>query len=146
MPNVNPGAPVVAPGVPTGSQLNQYPQWGIGGGTPGSSAGWKTVEAKNAAQKNAFIGQGFDIWFTSQAAAQSFLSTEENPVASGQPQNAIPGLSSIGDFFQRLTQANTWIRIAKAVVGGALVLIGLAHMTGASDAISSAARKVPLPV
>lgn len=45
-----------------------------------------------------------------------------------------------------LTARNLWIRVAKVVIGGALVLIGLAHMTGASNAVAVAARKAPLPV
>jgi hypothetical protein len=56
------------------------------------------------------------------------------------------GINAIGDFFNRLTDKNTWIRFAKIVVGGALLIIGLAHMTGADNAVASAARKVPLPV
>ena len=55
MPNVNPGSTTVAPGVTT--TPNKYPQWSVGGGTPGNSAGWKIVEAKNAADKAKYSGQ-----------------------------------------------------------------------------------------
>ena len=71
---------------------------------------------------------------------------ESSPVSSGEPQNAIPGLSPIGDFFGELGQANTWIRVAKVIVGGALLVIGIAHITGADNAAASIARKVPLPI
>lgn len=99
--------------------------------------------------------------FTSLAAAQAAYKTGATNAASpipgvditpgggltpADPLNAIPGLAQIGDFFAALTQANTWIRVAKVAVGGALLIIGLAHMTGASNAVASAARKVPLPV
>ena len=57
--------------------------------------------------------------------------------------NAIPGIS---DFFGALTQASTWIRVAKVITGGLLLVIGLVHITGADNAVASAARKVPLPV
>lgn len=59
---------------------------------------------------------------------------------------AAPGLGQIGQFFSDLTSANTWIRVAKVVAGGMLLIIGLAHMTGVSGAAANAARKVPLPV
>lgn len=56
-------------------------------------------------------------------------------------------LGEIGDFFSRLTQANTWIRIGKILLGGALVLIGLAHLTGAENKVMDVARNVKvLPV
>lgn len=148
MPNVPPGAPTGAPGTVT--NFNQYPQWGVGGGTPGSTKGWKIVEAQNAAQKTSYASQGYAVWFTSQKAAQSFVTEEESPFASGEPQgaveNAIPGLVQIGDFFGALTSANTWIRAAKVIVGGTLLIIGIAHMTGSDQAVAQVARKVPLPI
>lgn len=53
------------------------------------------------------------------------------------------GLSSLlGD----LTGKNLWVRAAKIIIGGGLVLIGVAHMSGADNAVASAARKVPVPV
>lgn len=143
MPNVNPGAPTVANGVVTG---NKYPQWGVGGGTPGSAAGWKIVEAKNAKQKTDYAGQGFLIWFQSQADAKAFVASESSPIGSGEPQNAIPGVSQIGDFFGALGQSNTWIRVAKVLVGGVLLIVGLVHITGAAGATANIARKVPLPI
>jgi YHS domain-containing protein len=142
VPAVPPGQPI-APGIATG---NKYPQWGVGGGTPGNAAGWKVVEAKTAAQKTTYAGQGYLVWFSSQADAKAFVSEESSPVASGEPQNAIPGLTQIGDFFGALGQANTWIRVAKVVAGGALLIIGIAHITGAANAAASVARKVPLPI
>lgn len=146
MPAVPQGQPI-APGIASG---NSYPQWGVGGGTPGSSSGWKIVEAKTEAQKTSYLSQGYDAWFDSQSAAQSYESSEESPVGSGEPQgaleNAIPGLAQVGDLFGALTQANTWIRVAKVVFGGVLLIIGIAHITGAGNAVASAARKVPLPI
>lgn len=60
--------------------------------------------------------------------------------------NPLTGLDAIGSFFGTLTSANTWIRVAKVLVGGIVLVIGLAHITGASNAVAQAARKVPLPV
>lgn len=58
----------------------------------------------------------------------------------------IPGLAQIGAFFAALSEANTWIRVAKVVIGGTLVVVGLAHITGADNAVAKAARRIPLPL
>lgn len=60
--------------------------------------------------------------------------------------NPLSGLAAIGDFFSRLTDATTWIRVGKVLVGGVLLIVGLAHMTGADNAAFKAARNVPIPV
>lgn len=146
MPAVPAGQPI-APGIATGSA---FPQWGVGGGTPGSSTGWKIVEAKTEAQKTTYISAGYVAWFSTEAAAKSFEGSEEGPVSSGEPQgaiaNAIPGLAQIGDLFGALTDPNTWIRVAKVMFGGVLLIIGIAHITGAGNAVASTARKVPIPI
>jgi hypothetical protein len=53
------------------------------------------------------------------------------------------GISQLTGY---LVEGATWMRLAKIVIGGALVLIGVAHMTGASGVIAETARKVPLPI
>lgn len=54
--------------------------------------------------------------------------------------------TGLASFLSDLTTAATWVRVAKVVVGGVLVIIGLSHMTGASNAVATAARKVPVIV
>lgn len=56
------------------------------------------------------------------------------------------GLAGVYQVVTNLGNPNTWVRVAKVIVGGALLLIGLAHMTGADNAVASAARKVPVPI
>lgn len=58
----------------------------------------------------------------------------------------IPGLAQVGTFFTTLGSKNLWMRAAKVIIGGALLLIGVAHMTGADNAVAQAARRVPVPV
>lgn len=53
---------------------------------------------------------------------------------------------TLASLLSALTSKATWVRVAKVIVGGGLLLIGIAHMTGASDAVSTAARKVPVIV
>lgn len=62
------------------------------------------------------------------------------------------GLAAVGDFFQRLTQANTWIRVGEVVAGLLLVYIGLnatMRNTAVGNAVNSAkegAKKTALAV
>lgn len=41
------------------------------------------------------------------------------------------GLTAIGDFFSRLTQANTWLRAGEVVLGLVLIAVGIARITNA---------------
>jgi hypothetical protein len=49
------------------------------------------------------------------------------------------GLAAIGDFFGRLTEANTWLRIGEGLLGIVLIAIALGKLTGLDDNIKSAA-------
>jgi hypothetical protein len=131
--------------------------------TPGSGAEYSALIGNGAYQGQ----QRFQGPFTTQAAAKAAPAGGEStaqqiaagieagnaaagatglPSVPGVGTNPLAGLAAIGDFFSRLTQANTWIRVGKILVGGALVLIGLAHITGASGAAASYARKIPVPI
>lgn len=60
--------------------------------------------------------------------------------------NYAPWASGLGSLLGALTSATLWIRVAKVIVGGALVIIGVAHMTGADNAAFQLARKAPVPI
>lgn len=65
--------------------------------------------------------------------------------AAGIPKlvsNPLDWLSNVSDFFSRLSQANTWIRIAEFVLGGALILVGVAHLAKGTEAGKAAAKAV----
>lgn len=113
-PNANPG-PGGPPGGTGGS--HKYPQWGVMLGHDAKTS--KIIEAKNDAAKQHDINQGYLDWFTSKSAAGNFI--------HGQFQipNPVGGLEGIGDFFARLTEANTWLRVGEFAVGGILLYIGL---------------------
>jgi hypothetical protein len=113
VPNLPPGASI--PGTVT--DPNKFPQWGL------RTSDGKTIEAKNGAEKITDITQGYTTWFSTQQAAQSFNATQHG-FASGQVPG-ISGLAAIGDFFARLTQANTWIRVGEFVAGGLILYVGL---------------------
>lgn len=57
-----------------------------------------------------------------------------NPIAA-----PLTGITAIGDFFQRLTQANTWIRIGEVVIGILLIAVGISKISGAVNIAKVAA-------
>jgi hypothetical protein len=46
----------------------------------------------------------------------------------------------VTQFFSDLGEKATWLRIAKVVVGSVMIIIGLARITGAGAAVTSAAK------
>jgi hypothetical protein len=57
----------------------------------------------------------------------------------------LTGLPAIGDFFNRLTQANTWIRVGEVVAGLLLLYVGVTALfrnTAAGDAAKSVKNTV----
>ena len=54
------------------------------------------------------------------------------------------GIAAIGAFFNKLSEANTWLRVGEGFLGLMLIIVALDKMTGASDKISSIASKVPI--
>lgn len=70
-----------------------------------------------------------------------------NPLTTGQQAkgsltNPLGGLAAIGDFFNRLTQANTWIRVGEVAAGVLLLYIGLKAATSGTPA-GNAVRSIP---
>lgn len=52
------------------------------------------------------------------------------------------GLAGIGDFFARLTEASTWIRVGEVVLGLILIAVGLARITKAVPVATKIAKTV----
>jgi hypothetical protein len=137
MPAVPPGA-TIAPGIV--APASGYPQYGVGGGTPGSSGGWNIVTANNDAQKLKYASQGYLTWFSTQADAQAFIGSESGPL-SGNLSGPLAPLGEIGDFFHRLTEAETWIRFGEVGVGVILLYAGLRALSHGSSVAGVGARK-----
>lgn len=107
-----------------------------------------TTEAQAAAFGNAWSARTHHA-FTDNPNLSSANPLTDIPAGAAQIGSAAAsstGLPQIGAFFASLGNKNLWIRAAKVMIGGALVMIGLAHMTGASNAVATVARKAPLPV
>jgi hypothetical protein len=72
-----------------------------------------------------------------QAVVQQSPAVVEGAANAGGP---LTGLAAIGDFFQRITQANTWIRIAEVVLGFGLIVVGLAQLASGTAAGKTALK------
>lgn len=125
---------------------------------PAGSQAWNDANAGrilSAAESG--YGQQLVKWqgpFATEAEAQAAQNPQQqslNPASdaanAAENSSGLLGIpASVGSFFGALGQSNTWVRVAKVLIGGAMVIIGLAHITGAQNALSDAARKVPLPI
>jgi hypothetical protein len=54
-------------------------------------------------------------------------------------------LGDIGDFFHRLSEKQTWVRVGEVALGGILLYIGV-HATAQGSAAKSASKSVTRPV
>lgn len=108
-------------------------------------------------------GSNWSPWvtYTNGAYKQFYLQAQSTPVDQGIANDiktgiqvlspaaaiatgAIPAinpldwLSNVGDFFSKLGQANTWIRIGEFVLGAGLVYVGAHHLVANSDVAKTA--------
>jgi hypothetical protein len=127
-----------------------FPEWFTGPPVVGGPNQYQVVEAATAAEAAKLTAEGYKGPYATQAAAETAAGQQTAKATStelGTPNGiTIPGLSQVGSFFTALGDASTWIRVAKVVIGGVLLIVGLVHITGAGNAVASVARKVPLPV
>lgn len=145
------------PKVPDGSRLAEvdtssaaYKEW-LGNGAYGN---WQVVMGPfptEAAAKAAHPPAGLSAVLTAaglaaQVAAQSALGSEPN-LPGPTVSNPLDWLSNIGQFFSALTQPNLWLRVAKVLLGGTLVIAGLIKLTGtdkkAYGVVGMAASRLP---
>lgn len=105
------------------TQWNEYASLPVGGGTLGM------IETVNVTVT------------TVNGKTTKTVSTKQDPTTAALKQAVpgIPGISSVTDFLQGLTSANLWIRAAKIVIGGTILIVGLVKLTGADKAFGGAA-------
>lgn len=65
--------------------------------------------------------------------------------SNGNLPNPLSGIDalykSVETFINDLSSANLWIRVAKVTIGGTLLIVGLAKLTGADQKIGGVAAK-----
>jgi hypothetical protein len=77
---------------------------------------------------------------TFEAAKAYAQQTGHHPGQIPSPANPLKGVAAVGDFFSRLTESSTWIRIGEFIGGGILVIVGLnalARGTPVGNAVQS---------
>jgi hypothetical protein len=76
------------------------------------------------------------------AAAGQFTVASGAAVNQAVTSTPLDWLSTIGQFFSRLGQANTWLRIGEFLLGAALVVVGTAHLMSGTPVGRAAAGVV----
>lgn len=71
----------------------------------------------------------------------SLPSQIHNAQGPGLP-SPLGGLAAIGDFFGRLSEGSTWIRVGEVVLGLILLAVGVARITHAVPAATKIAKTV----
>lgn len=81
-------------------------------------------------------------WVSNAQASAS--GTAAGPVVSEVPGAGavVSDTATIASFLGSLSNSGTWIRVSKVVIGGVLVIVGLARLTGAGKVVESVAGKV----
>lgn len=140
--------------VPPGSKIASaevgsaaYDAWLANGAYNGYQVLSGPFPSQGAAQAWSPTPLGILDWVQAGVAGVLVGGGEQSPAAAiataGKVTNPLTGLAAIGDFFQRLTQGNTWIRVAEAVLGLGLVIVGLAKLasgTAVGRAAASAGK------
>jgi hypothetical protein len=98
--------------------------------------------------------------FPTRAAAQAWIKSPAgqkdlgfgagpgSALKTGLSSSPLSGVAAIGDFFQRLGQASTWIRVGEVLLGLILLGVGIARMTNAvplASKVAAVAAKGAIP-
>jgi hypothetical protein len=138
-----------------------FPQWtvvasAVAGGTTGVVGKVTNPLEKALVETTAFPSRVY--FFTSQQAAQNCVNASGGAVspplqgvASGGQgaTNTVTGagvtgldwLKFIADFFHRLTEPQTWVRVAEFAVGGMLIYVGIKATVAPGLPSAKSARK-----
>lgn len=100
-------------------------------------AGWHELNISGSATKAQAQAEAIKEFPKGTAPTTSIKTGAANAVAQ---ETGLSGLASIGDFFGRLTEANTWIRALELLLGVGLLLVGMAHAAGGTPAGRAAKR------
>jgi hypothetical protein len=106
----------------------------------------KTYPGASPQQKGSTV---YQVWLgagTAQAVGDIIGATgaATGAVATGVATGLPSWETAIGTFLGALSSASTWIRVAKVAVGGAMLLVGIAKLTGAGGVAAKAVKIAPL--
>jgi hypothetical protein len=106
----------------------------------------KTYPAASPQQRGSTV---YQVWLgagTAQAVGDIIgaTGTAVGAVATGVATGLPSWETAIAGFLGDLTSANTWVRAAKILIGGALLIVGAAKLTGAGGLAAKAVKIAPL--
>src|SRR5271170_7895510 len=95
----------------------------------GSTTTWTTIHATSAGQVLFLENSGLK-YYPTQTAAQTQANAQNrnvNPTGTGAPPVTDPldYLKDIGNFFDKLTDPHTWLRLTEVLAGGMLLYLGI---------------------
>ena len=114
-----------------------------------------TVQTADITGVTAIVGGPYPTEAAAKAAAAGDKSTTTPVAGTGAKpgvSTSTPGssngtltipnpLGSVVDFLQGLTSANLWIRVAKVVVGGVILIVGIARLTHLDEKATGIAKQ-----
>lgn len=68
------------------------------------------------------------------------ISSTAGEAATGQTGSLPNPLAAVTDFLHRLTDSNTWLRVAEGILGLLLIAVGVAKLTNAVPVATTIAR------
>jgi hypothetical protein len=78
-------------------------------------------------------------------APAGIASNIKNSVTNNPVTNTVTApFLSVGQFLSKLGNPNLWIRVGEFTIGAALLIVGLAHLTGADSTAMKIATKTKL--
>jgi hypothetical protein len=91
----------------------------------------------------------YQVWLGAGAAQAvgdiiGATGTSVGAVATGVATGIPSWEGALGSFLGDLTSASLWIRAAKVLIGGAMLLVGIAKLTGAGGVAAKAVKIAPL--
>jgi hypothetical protein len=76
-----------------------------------------------------------------ESAVDGVVKAQKQIVAGTGAGLSLPSWAAgLANFLKDITQRDTWIRILKIGLGGAMMLIGVMHLSGVKDLSSTAAK------
>jgi hypothetical protein len=111
-------------------------------GDIGLGAGWHQLPIPSTDTGVQAAAEAVKLYPGGTAPTTSVKTQASNAASQALTGSAtgLSGLSAIGDFFGRLTQANTWIRVLEMILGVGLVIVGMAHAAAGTPAGRAAKR------
>lgn len=111
-------------------------------GGVGLGSGWHQLPIPSTDTEAQAAAEAVKLYPTGTAPTTSVKTQVSNEASQQLTGSAtgLAGLASIGDFFGRLTEGATWIRVLELVLGVGLVIVGMAHAAAGTPAGRAAKR------